>query len=64
MESFVHQDADYEGAKSSTKNLQGMMETIKGDMEKEIENGKQQDKQNQAAIALVKYVPFEIQLSL
>mmetsp|Transcript_20545 Transcript_20545/g.25388 ORF Transcript_20545/g.25388 Transcript_20545/m.25388 type:complete len:269 (+) Transcript_20545:1-807(+) len=41
-------DADYEGAKGSTKGLLGMMETIKGDMEKEIENGKQQDKENQA----------------
>ena len=41
-------DADYEGAKGSTKGLQGMMETIKGDMEAEIANGKKQDKENQA----------------
>jgi len=41
-------DADYEGAKGSTKGLMGMMETIKGDMEAEIANGKMQDKENQA----------------
>lgn len=41
-------DADYEGAKGSTKGLMGMMETIKGDMEAEIANGKKQDKENQA----------------
>ncbi|CAL1169217.1 unnamed protein product [Cladocopium goreaui] len=47
-------DADYEGAKGSTKGLmagepnRGMMETIKGDMEAEIANGKKQDKENQA----------------
>lgn len=41
-------DADYEGAKGSTKGLQGMMETIKGDMEAEIANGKKQNKENQA----------------
>jgi len=41
-------DADYQGAKDSTKGLMGMMATIKGDMEAEIENGKEQDKKNQA----------------
>lgn len=40
-------DANYQGGKDSTKAVVAMMEMVKEDMEKEVENGQQEDAENQ-----------------
>merc|ERR1740138_1627822 len=40
-------DANYKGGKDSTKALVAMMDMVKEDMRKEIENGQQEDAENQ-----------------